>query len=56
MIRDDEDGEERSPVFAAMGVPEEVERGTIWFSLDRSTTQAEIDSVAERIGMALEST
>jgi len=40
---------ELSPVLAAMGVPEQIGMGAVRFSLGRGTTQAEIDTVAERI-------
>ena len=38
-----------SPVLRAMRVPEDVGRGTIRFSLGRSTTRAEIDAVVEML-------
>ena len=40
---------ELSPVLAAMGVPEHVGMGAIRFSLGRGNTQAEIDTVVERL-------
>ncbi len=47
-------GEARlSPVLAAMGVPVEVGFGAIRFSLGRTTTQEEIDSVVEDLGHVL---
>jgi cysteine desulfurase len=38
-----------SPVLAAMGLPADVGLGTIRFSLGRSTTKAEIDSVVAQV-------
>lgn len=38
-----------SPVLAAMGVPADIGLGAIRFSLGRTTTQQEIDSVTERL-------
>ncbi len=38
-----------SPVLAAMGVPEDVGRGAVRFSLGRDTTQGEIDAVVEML-------
>lgn len=38
-----------SPVLEAMGVPDDVGLGTVRFSLGRSTTHAEIDSVIENL-------
>lgn len=49
----EEDGA-RSPVLAAMGVPKDVEQGTIRFSLGRSTTRADLDRVVERIASVLD--
>jgi cysteine desulfurase len=46
---------ELSPVLAAMGVAPEVGMGAIRFSLGRSTTEGEIDAVAERLFAALAS-
>jgi cysteine desulfurase len=40
---------ELSPVLAAMGVPERVGMGAVRFSLGRSTTDAEIDTVIDRL-------
>jgi cysteine desulfurase len=40
---------ELSPVLAAMGVPERVGMGAVRFSLGRSTTDAEIDAVVDRL-------
>jgi cysteine desulfurase len=40
---------ELSPVLEAMGVPEEVGRGAVRFSLGTPTTEAEIDAVADRL-------
>lgn len=42
-----------SPVLAAMSVPAEVGLGAIRFSLGRTTTQEEIDSVVEDLGHVL---
>lgn len=42
-----------SPVLAAMGVPADVGFGAIRFSLGRTTTQEEIDSVVEDLGHVL---
>jgi cysteine desulfurase len=44
---------ELSPVLAAMGVPEEIGMGAVRFSLGRTTTEAEIDAVSDRIGTRL---
>lgn len=44
-----------SSTLSAMGVSESVGRGSIRFSLGRSTTQAEIADVAKRIGSAMKS-
>jgi cysteine desulfurase len=38
-----------SPVLEAMGVPTEVGLGAVRFSLGRSTTQAELDAVVDRL-------
>jgi cysteine desulfurase len=38
-----------SPVLAAMGVPDDVLRGAVRFSLGATTTAAEIDAAAERV-------
>ncbi|MDX8481647.1 cysteine desulfurase family protein [Mesorhizobium sp. VK24D] len=40
---------ELSPVLAAMGVPEKVGMGAVRFSLGRATTEAEIDTVVDRL-------
>jgi cysteine desulfurase len=40
---------ELSPVLAAMGVPEKIGMGTVRFSLGRTTTEAEIDAVVDRL-------
>lgn len=45
---------ELSPVLRAMGIPEEVGRGAIRFSLGRGTTAAEIQEAVERIAAALQ--
>ena len=45
---------ELSPVLAAMQVPEHVGMGAVRFSLGRSTTDAEIDSVVSRLAGVLE--
>jgi cysteine desulfurase len=42
-----------SPVLNAMGIPPEVGMGAIRFSLGRSTTQEEIEEVADRLTRAL---
>lgn len=44
---------ELSPVLAAMGVPEKVGMGAVRFSLGRATTEAEIDTVLDRLGASL---
>ncbi|KQW60549.1 MULTISPECIES: cysteine desulfurase family protein [unclassified Ensifer] len=44
---------ELSPVLAAMGVAETVGMGTVRFSLGRTTTEAEIDSVVDQLRTAL---
>ncbi len=44
---------ELSPVLQAMGVAPEVGMGAIRFSLGRSTTQDEIDAVADRLAQIL---
>jgi cysteine desulfurase len=44
---------ELSPVLKAMGVPPEIGLGAVRFSLGRSTTEAEIDAVAERLRQVL---
>ncbi|MBY5863433.1 cysteine desulfurase family protein [Rhizobium leguminosarum] len=43
---------ELSPVLAAMGVAERVGMGAVRFSLGRTTTEAEIDSVVARLRIA----
>jgi cysteine desulfurase len=40
---------EMSPVLQAMGLPPEIGLGAVRFSLGRTTTQAEIDEVADRL-------
>ncbi len=42
-----------SPVLAAMGVPAEVARGAVRFSLGRTTTSEEIEEVARRLSRLL---
>ena len=42
-----------SPVLAAMGLPANVGLGTIRFSLGRSTTKTEIDSVVDRLATCI---
>jgi cysteine desulfurase len=44
---------ELSPVLAAMGVPKRVGMGAVRFSLGRTTTEAEIDAVIDRIRACL---
>jgi len=44
---------ELSPVLRAMGIPEEVGRGAVRFSLGRGTTAAEIHEAIERISAVL---
>ena len=44
---------ELSPVLAAMGVPERVGMGAVRFSLGRTTTDDEIDSVADQLRTVL---
>jgi cysteine desulfurase len=45
--------DELSPVLAAMGVPEKVGMGAVRFSLGRATTEAEIDTVVDRLEASL---
>ncbi|RRH96662.1 cysteine desulfurase [Mesorhizobium tamadayense] len=47
---------ELSPVLAAMGVPEKVGMGAVRFSLGRATTEAEIDTVVDRLEASLTGT
>jgi cysteine desulfurase len=47
---------EPSPVLIAMGVPTELSRGAIRFSLGRETTEAEIVAVVERLQEQLRTT
>jgi cysteine desulfurase len=44
---------ELSPVLKSMGVANDVGKGAIRFSLGRSTTREEIDSVVERVSEIL---
>jgi cysteine desulfurase len=44
---------EMSPVLKAMGVPDEVGVGAVRFSLGRTTTPAEIETVLEALGARL---
>jgi cysteine desulfurase len=44
---------ELSPVLRAMGVPEDIGRGAVRFSLGRETTADEIAEVAERLDVVL---
>jgi cysteine desulfurase len=44
---------ELSPVLAAMGVPEKIGMGAVRFSLGRTTTDAEIDAVINRLRAGL---
>ncbi|MDQ1600911.1 MAG: cysteine desulfurase, partial [Actinomycetota bacterium] len=41
-------------VLLAMGVPEALARGSLRFSLGHTSTQADVDAVAEAIGPVVE--